>query len=77
MNCSCSRGGSAMFCECRERVAEIARANANMAVDQRDAYDDSISSFAQNVRDTLEEEGLHCHRWLALKAYYARVVELL
>lgn len=45
-----------------ERALEIARANANAAVDQTEAYKDSVSSYAQNVRDTLDDEGLILER---------------
>lgn len=59
------------------RVEEIAKANAVAAIDQAREYKDPVASYAQNVRDTLDETGLGSYKQHGLKVYYARVSELL
>lgn len=39
------------------RALEIAKANALMAADQIDAYDDAEDSFLTNTQDSINEEG--------------------
>jgi len=60
-------------------IPEMARTNAEMAIDQRCGYDDSIASFAQNVRDTMNDWGIEPgpHRADALACYYEHVARLL
>lgn len=60
-----------------KRALEIAHANASAAIDQTAEYKDSISAYAQNVRDTMQEDGYEAYTSHAIKAYYARVAELL
>jgi hypothetical protein len=56
-------------------ATEIALANARMALDQIDSpdYSDAVSSFAQNVRDTLIEKGWDRFTNTALATYYIHV----
>lgn len=61
----------------RRRIMEIALSNARAAIDQADCYEDSISAYATNVRDTLADEGLTEYLREALKEYYERISELL
>lgn len=58
-------------------AVKIALANADAAIDQVDAYEDSIAAYAQNVKDTLVEQGLDAFRREALVRYYTRVAELI
>jgi hypothetical protein len=51
-------------------VLDIVTSNASAAIDQRDAYRDSIASYAQNVCDTLSEQGLQEYERAALTRYY-------
>lgn len=74
-----------------QQIAEMARSNAEMAVDQRGTNMDTVAAFAQNVRDTLAEWGvaqprlvgmsaLHgagAHTRKALAVYYAHVATLI
>lgn len=74
-----------------KEIAEMARANAECAVDQRGNDADSVADYALNVRDTLAEWGVAQPRLVgmsalhgagaatcrALSVYYARVAELL
>jgi hypothetical protein len=56
---------------------EIADSNAEAAIDQVLNFEDSISSYARNVRDTLEEKGLKAFEREAIARYYRRVSELI
>lgn len=71
------RGTTLSPADAMRRAVEIARANAASAIDQWDEYEDAVSAYATNVRDSLDEEGLRVHTAYALKAYYARIAELL
>lgn len=57
-------------------VMEMVESNAQMAIDQRDDYIDSIASHAANVRDTLTDWGMPRDRAVE-DAYYKRVAALL
>lgn len=39
------------------QMIEFAASSARMALDRRDAYEDAIGSFRDNVIDTLNDEG--------------------
>lgn len=60
-------------------VQEMARTNAEVAVDQFHAgvYRDAISAHARNVIDTVSEWRADLMEGAALEAFYFRIAELL
>lgn len=63
----------------REKAEHIGIVNAEMAYDQRHEYADiehAFESYADNVRDTLTEQGLSDFWWVAYRAFDTRANEL-
>ena len=58
-------------------LIDMAHSNAEAAIDQKKEYKDSVSAYAQNVKDTLMEWRQSGKDNRILAVYYARVAELL
>lgn len=54
----------------------FATSSALEAIDQKDAYVDSVGSYRQNLRDTLKDERGAEHEAAAFEAYDAQIAQL-